>query len=92
MLNSLLDEGESYKGTVIATIMPSAKFYLLFAAAGCGAAGALANTYCYMGITEKSLNIAAINSINVSKMEGAIKIPLDKIEKAMAEEHYDLWK
>ena len=81
MLNSLLDEGESYKGTVIATILPSAKFYLMFAAIG-GAAAAIANTYCYMGITEKSLNMAIINSINVSKMEGAIKIPLDKIEKA----------
>ena len=80
MLNSLLDEGESYKGTVIATILPSAKFYVMFAAVG-GAAAALANTYCYMGITEKSLNMAIINSIDVSRMEGAIKIPLDKIEK-----------
>lgn len=80
MLNSLLDEGESYQGTVIAAIMPSANFYLIASFVG-GAAAAFANTYCYMGITEKSLNIAIINSINVSKMEGAIKIPLEKIER-----------
>ncbi|WP_022766426.1 hypothetical protein [Butyrivibrio sp. XPD2006] len=81
MLNSILDEGESYQGTAIGTILPSAKTLLLFSAIGGGAAGALANTYCYIGITEKSLNMALINSINVSKMEGAIKIPLEKIEK-----------
>ena len=82
MLNSILDEGESYQGTAIGTILPSAKALLMFSAIGGGVAGALANQYCYIGITEKSLNMALINSINVSKMEGAIKIPLDNIEKA----------
>ena len=82
MLNAILDEGESYQGTVLATILPSAKTLLMFSAVGGAAAGALANQYCYMGITEKSLNMALINSINVSKSEGSIKIPLDKIESA----------
>ena len=40
MLNSILDEGESYQGTAIGTILPSAKTLLLFSAIGGGAAGA----------------------------------------------------
>ena len=46
------------------------------------ALGALSNAYCYMGVTEKHLNMVIVNSVNVSKIENRLSLPLSSITKA----------
>lgn len=44
--------------------------------------GALSNAYCYLGVTEKHLNMVIVNSVNVSKIENRLSLPLSSITKA----------
>ena len=46
------------------------------------ALGALSNAYCYLGVTEKHLNMVIVNSVNVSKIENRLSLPLSSITKA----------
>ena len=46
------------------------------------ALGALSNAYCYLGVTEQHLNMVIVNSVNVSKIENRLSLPLSSITKA----------
>ena len=46
------------------------------------ALGALSNVYCYLGVTEQHLNMVIVNSVNVSKIENPLSLPLSSITKA----------
>ena len=46
------------------------------------ALGALSNVYCYLGVTEQHLNMVIVNSVNVSKIENRLSLPLSSITKA----------
>ncbi len=65
-LGKLLPEGEMYFATVWAVIMSG---------------GAIANQYCYMGMTEHSLCFACVDSLNPDRLTGGFNIPLTEIQK-----------
>ena len=55
---------------------------LFYTDGGAAAAlGALSNAYCYLGVTEKHLNMVIVNSVNVSKLKTG-SLPLSSITKA----------
>ena len=78
MLEAILNENEAYQCKLWAVIMAGADTYALIGGlstltGGAAAAlGALSNAYCYMGITEKHLNMVIVNSVNVSKIENRL--------------------
>ena len=86
MLEAILNESEAYQCKLWAVIMAGADTYALIGGlstltGGAAAAlGALSNAYCYMGITEKHLNMVIVNSVNVSKIEN--RLSLNSITKA----------
>ena len=75
MLEAILKENEAYQCKLWAVIMAGADTYALIGGlstltGGAAAAlGALSNAYCYLGVTEKHLNMVIVNSVNVSKIE-----------------------
>lgn len=88
MLNAVAGKGETYQCRLWGTIMADAKTYAkigglsLIAGSGAAALGALSNAYCYMGMTEKSINFVIIDSIDVSKIKNRLSIPVGSIIKA----------
>jgi hypothetical protein len=88
MLNAVAGEGETYQCRLWGTIMADAKTYAkigglsLIAGSGAAALGALSNAYCYLGMTEKSINFVIIDSIDVSKIKNRLSIPVGSITKA----------
>lgn len=88
MLEAILDENESYQCKLWAVIMAGADTYALIGGlstltkGAAAALGALSNVYCYMGLTEKHLNIVIVNSIDVSSIENRLSLPLSSITKA----------
>ena len=88
MLNAVAGEGETYQCRLWGTIMADAKTYAkigglsLIAGSGAAALGALSNAYCYLGMTEKSINFVIIDSIDVSKIKNRLSIPVGSIIKA----------
>jgi len=81
MLEAILKESEAYQCKLWAVIMAGADTYALTGGAA-AALGALSNAYCYLGITEKHLNMVIVNSVNVSKIENRLSLPLNSITKA----------
>ena len=85
MLEAILNESEAYQCKLWAVIMAGADTYALIGGlstltGGAAAAlGALSNAYCYMGITEKHLNMVIVNSVNVSKIENRLSLPGRKV-------------
>lgn len=90
MLEAILNENEAYQCKLWAVIMAGADTYALIGGlstltGGGGAAaalGALSNAYCYLGVTEQHLNMVIVNSVNVSKIENRLSLPLSSITKA----------
>ena len=88
MLEAILKENEAYQCKLWAVIMAGADTYALIGGlstltGGAAAAlGALSNAYCYLGVTEKHLNMVIVNSVNVSKIENRLSLPLSSITKA----------
>ncbi len=80
-LNSMLEDGEHYEGKVWITIMANAGKLLGYSLLLGGAGGALSNTYGYMGLTEKHLNLVTVGTIDASKITGKFAIPLTDIKK-----------
>ena len=82
MLEAILKENEAYQCKLWAVIMAGADTYALIGGlstltGGAAAAlGALSNAYCYLGVTEKHLNMVIVNSVNVSKIENRLSLPL----------------
>ena len=88
MLEAILNENEAYQCKLWAVIMAGADTYALIGGlstltGGAAAAlGALSNAYCYLGVTEQHLNMVIVNSVNVSKIENRLSLPLSSITKA----------
>ena len=88
MLEAILKEKRSLSVQVMGGHHAGADTYALIGGlstltGGAAAAlGALSNAYCYMGITEKHLNMVIVNSVNVSKIENRLSLPLSSITKA----------
>ena len=72
MLEAILKENEAYQCKLWAVIMAGADTY-----APIGGLSTLTG-----GITEKHLNMVIVNSVNVSKIENRLSLPLSSITKA----------
>ncbi len=74
-LDAILPEGETYKVKIWGLILKGSTLerFILDSWA------VLQNECCYFGITEKHLVIALMGSMNISKMQGKIIIPLDEL-------------
>lgn len=87
MLDSILATGETYQCKLWATIMADARTHAVIggmstlAGSAAVAMGALRNTYCYLGVTESSLNFVIVDTMNVSKVKNRMSIPKDSITK-----------
>ena len=67
MLDSICPEGETYQGKAWGTLMSGTAEML--------ALGALSNVYCYVGVTEKTLIIAVLETFDISHIYGKILLP-----------------
>lgn len=72
MLESIRPEGETYQGQAWGTLMSGTAEML--------ALGALSNVYCYIGVTEKSLVIAVLETLDISHIYGRICLPFSELE------------
>ena len=86
MLNTVLVEGEHFQATMWGTIMADAKAIMGIAAGmnalgipGGGAVGALANQYCYVGVSENYISFCCISNIDPSVMTGGFVFAFDDI-------------
>ena len=89
MLNNFLVEGEQFQATMWGTIMADAKAIMGIAAGmtalgipGGGAVGALANQYCYVGVSQKYISFCCISNIDPSVMTGGFVLAFDDIVSA----------
>lgn len=73
MLEEIRPEGETYTGKAWGTIMGGAVEIL--------ALGALSNVYCYVGVTERSLVIAIMETFDISHIYGKVCLPFDQIRE-----------
>lgn len=73
MLDSICPEGETYQGKAWGTLMSGTAEML--------ALGALSNVYCYVGVTEKTLVIAVLETFGISHIYGKICIPFDQFDE-----------
>ena len=73
MLESICPEGETYQGEAWGTLMSGTAEML--------ALGALSNVSCYVGVTEKSLVIAVLETFDISHIYGKICIPFDQFDE-----------
>ncbi len=82
MLNSIKeDEQDEYKATIWGVIVPETKKVLKKYGRAASAFAALENKYCYIGITDKYIAFATINTFNTSQMMDALTIDFDTIKK-----------
>ena len=70
MLESICPEGETYQGEAWGTLMSETAEML--------ALGALSNVSCYVGVTEKSLVIAVLETFDISHIYRKICIPFNQ--------------
>lgn len=73
MLASICPEGETYQGKAWGTLMSGTAEML--------ALGALSNVYCYVGVTEKTLVIAVLETFDISRIYGKILLPFDRLDE-----------
>ena len=73
MLESIRPEGETYQGEAWGTLMSGTAEML--------ALGALSNVSCYVGVTEKSLVIAVLETFDISHIYGKICIPFNQFDE-----------
>ena len=73
MLDSICPEGETYQGQAWGTLMSGTLEMLAF--------GAISNVYCYVGVTERSLVIAVLETFDISHIYGRVCIPFDQFEE-----------
>lgn len=73
MLESIRPEGETYQGEAWGTLMSETAEML--------ALGALSNVSCYVGVTEKSLVIAVLETFDISHIYGKICIPFNQFDE-----------
>ncbi len=89
-LDSMLKEGEEYEFKVWAALMASNKELAAYGGLGAfgmagsgmaGAAGALSNIFCYIGLTENSLNIVTLEKFERDRVDAKVAIPIKDIDK-----------
>ena len=89
MLDALLTEGESYQAKIWAVLMADTatvaglvgfSHFVTGNSGFAGALGAFTNQYCYVGLTEQSINIAVIETMDVSQVKAQFKIPRTAIQ------------
>ena len=73
MLASICPEGETYQGKAWGTLMSGTAEML--------AMGALSNVSCYVGVTEKTLVIAVLETFDISRIYGKILLPFDRLDE-----------
>lgn len=73
MLESIRPEGETYQGEAWGTLMSGTAEML--------ALGALSNVSCYVGVTEKSLVIAVLETFDISHIYRKICIPFNQFDE-----------
>ena len=73
MLETIRPEGETYQGEAWGTLMSGTAEML--------ALGALSNVSCYVGVTEKSLVIAVLETFVISHIYGKICIPFNQFDE-----------
>ena len=73
MLDSICPEGETYQGKAWGTLMSGTAEML--------ALGALSNVSCYVGVTEKTLVIAVLETFDISRIYGKILLPFDRLDE-----------
>lgn len=73
MLASICPDGETYQGKAWGTLMSGTAEML--------ALGALSNVYCYVGVTEKTLVIAVLETFDISHIYSKICIPFDQFDE-----------
>ena len=73
MLAGICPEGETYQGKAWGTLMSGTAEML--------ALGALSNVYCYVGVTEKTLVIAVLETFDISHIYGKILLSLDQLDE-----------
>ena len=73
MLDSICPEGETYQGKAWGTLMSGTAEML--------ALGALSNVYCYVGVTEKTLIIAVLETFDISHIYGKILLPFEQLDE-----------
>ena len=73
MLDSICPEGETYQGKAWGTLMSGTAEVL--------ALGALSNVYCYVGVTEKTLIIAVLETFDISHIYGKILLPFEQLDE-----------
>ena len=73
MLASICPEGETYQGKAWGTLMSGTTEMLVL--------GALSNVSCYVGVTEKTLVIAVLETFDISRIYGKILLPFDRLDE-----------
>ena len=73
MLDSICPEGETYQGKAWGTLMSGTAEMLVL--------GALSNVSCYVGVTEKTLVIAVLETFDISRIYGKILLPFDRLDE-----------
>ena len=86
MLNNFLVPGESFNATMWGTIMADAKAIMGIAAGmkalgipGAGGVGALANQYCYVGVSDNYISFCCISNMDPSVMTGGFILSFSDI-------------
>ena len=73
MLAGISPEGETYQGKAWGTLMSGTAEML--------ALGALSNVSCYVGVTEKTLVIAVLETFDISHIHGKILLSLEQLDE-----------
>lgn len=81
-LNEMLQENEKYKAQTWASIVTSTPKLLSYTTSQdkrpkIGAT----NIYCYVGLTNKNVNIVTLNSLDVTRVTGKFRIPIEDIQQ-----------
>ena len=79
-LREMLGAGESYQAMVWGTVSADAKTCALFTTLP--AHQSAANTYCYIGMSEKNINIVMVSSMHPDRILGVMRLPFDRISAA----------
>lgn len=92
MLDMVKDERETYAAKMWGALMaPESEYFKIVSecslegriigAAHAGKRAAQSNQYCYLGMTETAMYFVIINSFDVKRIKGVIKVSYDEIKR-----------
>lgn len=79
-LREMLRSGEHYQAEVWGNITADKKTQLMFSSMPVNMM--LAESYCYIGMTEENLNVVVVNTQQPDKILGRLRLPFDRITSA----------